>query len=99
MAKFYKMYCSLLHSDLAHSSQLIYSFLLDAYEMNNKLKIKKPLSYSVAEFSKELEYDKKVIRNGLKELEEKKYIKIIKEKNKKSVFLLGEEKYNEIINT
>lgn len=92
------MYCSLLHSDLTKSSQLIYSFLLDAYEMNNKLKIKKPLSYSVAEFSKELEYDKKVIRNGLKELEEKKYIKIIKEKNKKSVFLLGEEKYNEIIN-
>lgn len=99
MEKFIKIYFSLLHSDLAHSSQLIYSFLLDAYEMNNKLKIIKPLSYSVAELSKELEYDKKVIRNGLKELEEKKYIKIIKEKNKKSVFLLGEEKYNEIVNT
>nr|CAI9750094.1 hypothetical protein DLTAUQXX_DLTAUQXX_CDS_0057 [uncultured phage] len=38
MEKFIKIYYSLLHSDLAHSSQLIYSFLLYAYEMNNKLK-------------------------------------------------------------
>lgn len=93
------MYYSLIQSDLTSSGQFIYSFLLDAYEMNNKLKIIKPLSYSVAELSKKLNYSKKGIRDGLDELEEKKYIKIIKEKNKKSVFLLTEEKYNEIVNT
>nr|CAI9750090.1 hypothetical protein DLTAUQXX_DLTAUQXX_CDS_0056 [uncultured phage]CAI9750152.1 hypothetical protein LUIDIZRK_LUIDIZRK_CDS_0056 [uncultured phage] len=46
MEKFIKIYYSLLHSDLAHSSQLIYSFLLYAYEMNNKLK-KRPSPYGL----------------------------------------------------
>ena len=99
MAKFYKMYCSLLHSDLAHSSQLIYSFFLDAYELNIKLKIMKPLSYSVAELSKELEYSENTIKNGLSELEKKGYIIIDRKKGEKNVFFLTEEKYNEIINT
>lgn len=99
MAKFYKMYCSLLHSDLAKSSQLIYSFFLDAYELNSKLKIMKPLSYSVAELSKELEYSENTIKNGLSELEKKGYIIIDRKKGEKNVFFLTEEKYNEIVNT
>ena len=99
MAKFYKFYCSLLHSDLAHSSQLIYSFLLDAYEMNNKLNTKKPLSYSVAELSKELEYSENTIKNGLGELEKKGYIIIDRKKGEKNVFFLTKEKYTEILNT
>nr|CAI9750153.1 DNA binding protein [uncultured phage] len=99
MEKFIKIYYSLLHSDLAHSSQLIYSFLLYAYEMNNKLKIIKPLSYSVAELSKELEYSENTIKNGLSELEKKGYIIIDRKKGEKNVFFLTEEKYNDIINT
>lgn len=92
MEKFIKIYYSLLHSDLAHSSQWIYSFLITAFESNE------PLSYSISELSKELEYDKKTISNGLKELEDNGYIQIIKEKGKKNKFSLVREKYNEIVN-
>ena len=45
-----------------------------------------------------MEYDKKTIRNGLKELEDNGYIQIIKEKGKKNKFSLVREKYNEIVN-
>ena len=93
MEKFIKIYYNLIHSDLAHSSQLIYSFLITALESN------KMLSYSISELSKELEYDEKTIRNGLKELEDNGYIQIIKEKGKKNKFSLVREKYNEIVNT
>ena len=92
MEKFIKIYYNLIHSDLAHSSQLIYSFLITALESN------KMLSYSISELSKELEYDEKTIRNGLKELEDNGYIQIIKEKGKKNKFSLVREKYNEIVN-
>ena len=53
MEKFIKIYYSLLHSDLTRKAQRIYSFLITAFESNE------PLSYSISELSKELEYDKK----------------------------------------
>ena len=99
MEKFIKIYYSLLHSDLSKSAQWIYSFFLDAYDLNTKLKIMKPLSYSVAELSKELEYSENTIKNGLSELEKKGYIIIDRKKGEKNVFFLTEEKYNEIVNT
>lgn len=92
MEKFIKIYYSLLHSDLTRKAQRIYSFLITAFESNE------PLSYSISELSKELEYDKKTISNGLKEFEENGYIQIIKEKGKKNKFSLVREKYNEIVN-
>ena len=98
MAKFYKLYCSLIHSELSKNSQWIYSFFLDAYEMNSKLNTKKPLSYSVAELSKELEYSENTIKNGLSELEKKGYIIIDRKKGEKNVFFLTKEKYTEILN-
>lgn len=91
MEKFIKIYYSLLHSDLAHSSQWIYSFLITAFESNE------PLPYSISELSKELEYCE--IKNGLSELEKKGYIIIDRKKGEKNVFFLTEEKYNEIVNT
>lgn len=93
MEKFIKIYYSLLQSDLTRKTQLIYSFLITAFESNE------PLSYSISELSKELGCDKKTIRNGLKKLEDNGYIQIIKEKGKKNKFSLVREKYNEIVNT
>lgn len=93
MEKFIKIYYNLIHSDLAHSSQLIYSFLITALESN------KMLSYSISELSKELEYSENTIKNGLSELEKKEYIIIDRKKGEKNVFFLTEEKYNEIVNT
>lgn len=93
MEKYIKIYYSLLQSDLTRKAQWIYSFLLTAFELNE------PLSYSISELSKELEYDKKTIRNGLKELEDNGYIQIIKEKGKKNKFSLVRETYNNIVNT
>ena len=85
MEKFIKIYYSLLHSDLAHSSQLIHSFLLTAFESN------KMLSYSISELSKELEYSENTIKNGLSELEKKGYI-IIDRKKVRKMFSFSQRK-------
>lgn len=93
MEKFIKIYYSLLQSDLSRKAQWIYSFLITAFESNE------PLSYSISELSKELEYSENTIKNGLSELEKKGYIIINRKKGEKNVFFLTEEKYNEIVNT
>ena len=99
MDNFLKTYLGLFQNkDLDIQSIVLFSYLLYEMEMLAEKGIEKAIEISNSELAEKLNVDERIIRKLLKKLEEKEYIKIIKEKGKTNRFLISKKKYNEIIN-
>lgn len=99
MDNFLKLYLGLFQNkDLDIQSIVLFSYLLYELEIIDEKGIEKAIEVSNSELAKKLNVDERIIRKLLKKLEEKEYIKIIKEKGKTNRFLINKKKYDMIIN-